>query len=301
MNWQHLIYFEKVADYGMITKAAEELFLTPSTLSRAISSLEDEIGVVLFERQGRTIMLNRYGRCFYEYVKRATREVNNGFHVVQRMANILTGSVRVSSIFSVGSNFMPKLLAAFFENTENKEIRIELSQRTTAQILADIENNELDIAFCGEFDNQIKYSCINREPVYDEKIMLVVPEKHTLANRKSVSFEEIKDEIFIGYNNSTGIVTSIYDAIARRGYPAYRFKTVLETNEDNNATNLVKEGFGIAFVVDNPSIYTGGVKVLELSDLNFFRTIYMVWKKDSYLSPAANRFREMVFLYKTKL
>lgn len=209
--------------------------------------------------------------------------------------------MRVSSIFSVGTNFIPKLLTAFYSNEENSRIRIKLSQRTTTQILADIENGDLDIAFCGEFDNQKKYAGMNREPIYDEKIMLIVPAGHPLSKRNSVAFDEIKDETFIGYNNSTGIISSIYDAIKRRGYPSYRMKTVLETNEDNNATNLVKEGFGIAFVVDNPSIYTGGVKTLDVTDLNFFRTIYMIWKRDSYLSPATNRFRDMVFFYKANL
>lgn len=301
MNWQHLMYFKKIAECNVLTKAAAELYLTPSTLSRAMTNLEDEIGINLFDKSGRNIVLNRYGRIFYEYVRRATMEIDNGLNIVQGMADIKYGNVRVSSIFSVGTNFIPDLLSQFYKNPDNKQIHIELSQLTTAQILDDIQNDDLDIAFCGEFDNLKKYPDVNREALYDEKIMLIVPENHPLSNRKSVSFYDIKDEIFIGYNNSTGIVNSIYDAVSRRGYPNFHFKTILDSNEDNNITNLVKKGLGIAFVVDNPSIYTGGIKVLEISDLNFMRTIYMVWKKDTYLSPAVNKFRYTVIIYKSTM
>lgn len=297
MNWQHLMYFKKVAECKILTKAAEELYLTPSALSRAINSLESEIGIVLFDRQGRSIVLNRYGRLFYDYVKRATMEIENGLNIIQGLADIRQGNVRVNSIFSVGTNFIPGLLSDFYQKEEHKQIRIELSQRTTAQILVDIDNGDLDIAFCGEFDHINKFANINREPLYDEKIMLIVPDGHPLSKKDTACFDDIKDEIFIGYNNSTGIINSIYDAVARKGITNFRFRTFLESNEDNNTTNLVKKGLGIAFAVDNPSLYSGGIKVLELSDLDFIRTIYMVWKRDAYQSPAVRTFRKSVLLY----
>ena len=80
----------------------------------------------------------------------------------------------------------------------------------------------------------------------------------------------------------------------QKGYPDFKFKIAFKSNEDNNVIGLVRAGLGIAFVVNNPSIYTGGVTVLKLSDLYFIRTIYMVWKKDIFLSPAAKTFRSFV-------
>lgn len=298
MNWQHLTYFKQIAESGQLTKAAEELHISASALSRSITTLESEIGVTLFDKQGRSLLLNRFGQVFYDYVKNATNEIANGINTIQDMANITSGCVRVSSIFSVGTSFIPDLLASFYGRSSNKDIRIELSQRTTSQILLDITNGQLDIAFCGEFDRKNQFSNINREAIYNEEMMLIVPESHRLASKTSVSFNDIRDEVFIGYNNSCGIVNTIYDAVSKKGYPNFRFKTILESNEDNNVTNLVRKGLGIAFVVDNPSLYSEGIKRLQISDLHFFRTIYMVWKQDTYLSPAVNKFRDHVILYK---
>ena len=298
MNWQHLTYFKQIAESGQLTKAAEELHISPSALSHSITALESEIGVTLFDKQGRTLSPNRFGRVFYNYVKNANNEITSGINTIQAMSNIASGCVRVSSIFSVGTTFIPDLLSSFYSQSNNKDIRIELSQRTTSQILTDIVNGNLDIAFCGEFDRKNQFPNINREPLYNEEMMLIVPESHRLAAKDSVTFDDIQDEVFIGYNNSCGIVNTIYDAIAQKGYPDFRFKTILESNEDNNVTNLVRKGLGIAFVVNNPSLYSGGIKQLQISDLYFFRTIYMVWKQDTYLSPAVNKFRDYVTIYK---
>lgn len=128
MNLQHLTYFNKIVECGILSKAAEELFITPSALSRAIASLEEEVGVALFDKKGRNIILNRYGKVFYAYVKRAIMEINEGLNATQSMANILTGSIRVSSIFSVGTNFIPDLLTEFYKSTCNQNVKIELSQ-----------------------------------------------------------------------------------------------------------------------------------------------------------------------------
>jgi DNA-binding transcriptional LysR family regulator len=187
---------------------------------------------------------------------------------------------------------VPDLIRTFHE--KNKDINIELTQKTTQHILHDVLDGITDIGFCGEFKDDDEFSLISKEPIYNEEMILIVPDSHPLAQREQVSFEDIKDETFIGYNNSTGIVHTIYNGIAKKGYPDFKFKTAFKSNEGNNVTGLVRANLGIAFVVNNPSIYTGGVTVLKLSDLYFIRTIYMVWKKDIYLSPAAKAFRSFV-------
>ncbi len=108
MNWQHLIYLKKIAECEHLTRASEELHISPSALSKAIASLEEEIGLVLFEKSGRNIQLNRYGKYFYDYVCKAMEEINTGVHFIQRAANVCTGSVRLCSIFSPGTNYLPE-------------------------------------------------------------------------------------------------------------------------------------------------------------------------------------------------
>ncbi|MEX2104025.1 MAG: LysR family transcriptional regulator, partial [Bacilli bacterium] len=75
MDWQQLIYFQKLASVLNFTKAADELALTQPALSRSIARLEEELGAPLFERKVRGVALNRYGESFLEHANRAIEEI----------------------------------------------------------------------------------------------------------------------------------------------------------------------------------------------------------------------------------
>lgn len=297
MNWQHLIYFKKVAECEHLTRASEELYISVSALSKAISNLEEELGIVLFEKSGRNIHLNRYGQMFYNYVSRATSEIEDGIHFIQHAASVYTGDVHISTIFSVGTNYLPELLSCFKQ--DYPQIHIELSQKTTSQILTELHENRIDLGFCSEFGPLEDYPSICRDLLYSEEIFLAVPENHPLAARDEVYFKEIQDEHFIFYNSATGIASTINTAIQKITGPDFHLKTLFSANDPYTITHLVAKGLGLGFVVENSSLYTTNVKLLKVLDLNFFHPIYMVWKENVYMSPAVNAFREYVLCHRS--
>lgn len=297
MNWQHLIYFKKVAECEHLTRASEELFISPSALSKAIANLEEELGIVLFEKSGRNIQLNRYGKMFYNYVVKATDEIEEGIHFIQRAANVCTGDIRVSTIFSVGTNYLPELLSRF--NKEHPQIHIELSQKTTRQILSELGANQLDLGFCSEFNHSEEYPSICRDLLYAEEIFLAVPAGHPLSDRTEVCFDDIRDETFISYNHATGIASTINKAIEKIAGPDFHLKTSFLINDPYTITHMVAKGLGLGFVVENSSLYTANIKLLKVTDLNFFHPIYMVWKDNVYMSPAANALREYALCHRS--
>lgn len=290
MNWQHLTYFLKAAQCENLTRASEELFMTSSALSRAIISLENELGVQLFDREGRNIRINKYGRIFYDNAFQAVKKINEGIELIHELTDEHSGKVLVSSIFSVGSSYIPKIISNFHNQYPN--IKLEFTQKTTSQILKDVKSGVSDIGFCGDYDSD-EYPEISREYLYEEDINLIVPRSHSLATKKETTFDEIKNEIFIGYNNDTGIRKTIYEATARKGDSKFKFNTSYTSNEDGNVIGLVREGLGIAFIVDVPSLNTNDIAVLKVSDLLFRRSIYMVNRGD-YLTPAIRTFRKHI-------
>ena len=296
MENKHLIYFKKVAECEHLTRASEELFISPSALSKAIANLEEELGIVLFEKSGRNIQLNRYGKMFYNYVVKATDEIEEGIHFIQRAANVCTGDIRVSTIFSVGTNYLPELLSRF--NKEHPQIHIELSQKTTRQILSELGANQLDLGFCSEFNHSEEYPSICRDLLYAEEIFLAVPAGHPLSDRTEVCFDDIRDETFISYNHATGIASTINKAIEKIAGPDFHLKTSFLINDPYTITHMVAKGLGLGFVVENSSLYTANIKLLKVTDLNFFHPIYMVWKDNVYMSPAANALREYALCHR---
>lgn len=88
MNLTTLKYFISVASLGSITEAAQEAYVSQSAVSKTIKQLEEEIGVKLFDREGRTIKLNQQGKLFYSYVSDSLNLLDRGIKAVQGSKNI---------------------------------------------------------------------------------------------------------------------------------------------------------------------------------------------------------------------
>ncbi|HEY1176897.1 MAG TPA: LysR family transcriptional regulator, partial [Phytomonospora sp.] len=97
MDLLQLRYFRAVARKEHISRAAEELRVAQPSLSRTIARLEDELGVPLFDRKGRRIVLNRYGAAFLDRVERALRELDDGRRELAELAGFDAGDVAIAS------------------------------------------------------------------------------------------------------------------------------------------------------------------------------------------------------------
>src|SRR5947208_2509200 len=103
VEWQQLEYFREVAQHEHITQAASQLSVSQPAVSRSIARLEHELGVPLFERQGRSVKLNRYGRAFLAHVERALAEVSEGQRELSDMVGPVRGTVAIGFIHVVGT------------------------------------------------------------------------------------------------------------------------------------------------------------------------------------------------------
>ena len=101
MEWQQLKYFQTVANLQHISKAAKVLSITQPALSRAILRLEKELGVPLFERQNRTIVLSQYGRLFLNHVNKMILEFEEGKQEIQDLLDPEHGTVSIVFLHSL--------------------------------------------------------------------------------------------------------------------------------------------------------------------------------------------------------
>lgn len=295
MNWQHLMYFLKVAEYESFSQAAESLFITTSALSKAISNLESKLEVPLFKKVGRNIQLTKYGKIFLAYVTVAYKEISEGVAVIQNMADLKTGTVDISCIFSVGSYYIPGFLD--YLSQQSPLLNFNLAQGHNKQVLDDVVAGKSDIGFCGEFRLEGPHASLNRQALYNEEVILIVPENHSLAAKEAVTFKEIKDQVFVSYSAGTGIIHDIESTISKKGYHNFSFKTSIQANEELSMINLVKAGLGIAFVIDVPTAHLPGIKIIRLIDLYIIRTIYLVWNQDNPLTTAAKLVKNAALNY----
>lgn len=291
MNWQQLVYFETLAKEEHYTKASVKLYITQPALSKAIQGLEAEVGVPLFEQKGRNVKLTRFGKIFNNHVRRAIQEIEQGIQTLHSMISISKGVINIGSIHSMMSAFVPQMIAGFLR--EYPEIKFFTRQQSTVESLNYLLDDTVDLAFSTEYDVAL-YPNIEQALVTIEEINIAVPQEHHLAEEKEIKFEQVAKEPFVHYNNTTGMVFALEKLLKQAGYDINQLNISCLATEGNSILGMVRAGLGIAFVIDTPNINPVGIKILKLSDMYLFRRMFMSWRKESYMAPVVQVFRNFV-------
>src|ERR1700684_4270930 len=113
MELQQLKYFREVAKREHVTRTAEKLFVSQSAISRAVTQLEGELGVPLFYRQGRAVVLSPYGRLFLEHVIRAFNVLESGKRSPSEQSGAETGTISLGFLNSLGVEMVPHLIKEY--------------------------------------------------------------------------------------------------------------------------------------------------------------------------------------------
>lgn len=107
MNLNQLIYFETLAQLEHVSRASEKLNIAQPSLSKAIANLEQELGVDLFEKQGRNVVLTRQGKLYLDYVQKALKSLEEGRSALQRMQSELNLRIDIGFVSSLQARMMP--------------------------------------------------------------------------------------------------------------------------------------------------------------------------------------------------
>lgn len=312
MNLNQLTYFVTLAQIEHYTKAAKRLAITQPSLSHAISSLEEELDVPLFERHGRNVILTRYGEVFLKYVQDSLHILNTGVDQIREMARIAGGRISIGYIHTQGSEFIPKVIKNFLnsmEETMELENRKELSgfaasfmpedqtvlearkgidfqfhNDVTSNLIRDLREEKYDVIFCSKVTGERD---VNFIPVSEEKLTAIVPLSHPLAEKASVTLKELGQYPQIGFPPSSGLYFVIQELFEQENILPH---IVFEVEEDSALAGMVAEGFGVGIVPDVAAVRHLPVKIIPIQNLEFRRYIYMGTLKNHYQSSLVERF-----------
>lgn len=298
MNLYHLRYFVTLAKYEHYTKAADHLLITQPTLSNAITSLENELGVQLFEKKGRNITLTSVGKMFLDTVQQSLNILDNGIEEAQLISKG-KGHIRIGTLRILSQRILPKICSSFLENTEDN-ITFSFSNGkkggTSYDLIECLINNEADIVFCSKpRDNSILQ---NKEiqfiPIEKQKLIAIVPSNHTLSQNSQIDLEELIKYPFVSFTKSSAVYNLIKNFLKINDINQHINK-VYEIQEDDSVAGLVGEGFGVAIIPEINILNTLPVKKLEITHCKSSHQLYyMAYLKNSYMTPAHQRFIEYV-------
>ena len=259
MNLYHLRYFVTLAHLEHYTKAADVLAITQPSLSHAISSLEEELGVKLFEKNGRNVSLTKYGKSFLEDVEQTLNRLDSSVNGLQ-LAGKGEGQIDVAFLRTLGVDFMPKIIRSFLNANKGKQIHFNLfcDKVLTGDILTGLKEKKYDIGFCSKFDDEPLIEFI---PVAKQDLVVIVPPEHPLAEKSEIHLEETlpyKQIIFKKRSGLRQIIDQLFKSIGQ--YPDVAF----EIDEDQVAAGFVANDFGICIAPDIPILHSLNLKILPL-------------------------------------
>lgn len=212
MNLSHLQYFKKLAEVKHYTKAAQELFIAQPTLSVAISQIEKELGVPLFKKNQRVTELTEYGQDFYEYVCTALNALNKGIEVVQEKAGRINGTLNIGTVYAMQGKYWSKAISDFRDSI-NTNVQINFKQGFTANLLAQLKDGSLDVAFAGKLGDD---PAIHSVPCWSQELAVGVHKDHPLASRRVISLDELEPYHILSYHSDSPVSEELASLIKGR-------------------------------------------------------------------------------------
>ena len=285
LTLQQLQYFRTLAKIQHYTKAAEVLFVSQPSLSYAMSELEKELSICLFEKHGKKVRLSTQGEVFLTYVEDSLDRLEEGVNVVKRL-NPLTGAVNLGYIYSLSTSFMPEMLLRFYADQNNKNITFRFTQDVNSAIMDALNDGSIDLAICPKPGRDVVSI-----PIYKQELFVILPKSHPLAQKKEVGIEEIKDESFVLLNKKSGLRWAVDDL-----FKEMKLKPTIacEADECNAVITYVSLNFGVSIIPNVPGLENSDVSVLRIKNQSFSRCIYLAWKKNKDISQPVARIKDFL-------
>lgn len=285
MNLNQLYYFKTIARLEHFRLAAEKLNISQPSLSAAMANLEDELSVVLFEKNGRNIKLTNSGKIFLKYVENSLEILEEG---IEKVTNTKKSSITIAYVFPLSTEYVPKIIKNFMNSGKGKEIEFSLKQELTSEIVAGIKNLKYDLGFCSKVESE---KDIIFEPVIEQEIVLIVHKNHALAKKKEISLKNIEGYDFITYVKDSGLGQFLNNIFKEN---KINLKVKFECENEQEIVGLVSQDFGISVVGKTPLLEHNDLIQIKINDLKEKRYIYLAYLKNKPLKPHIKKFLEYV-------
>jgi DNA-binding transcriptional LysR family regulator len=263
MELRQLRQFVVVAETLNFHRAAERLHMAQPPLSAAIRKLEDELGLVFFNREPRALSLTAGGAIVLEHARRTLREADEVRRSATECATGEQGRLTLGFAATASSSVLPHILPAF--QLRFPRVELVLHESTTRELVRELDSHAVDIAL---LRTPVFEQChATLTPLQADRFVLAVPASHPLARRDGVALAELGDQPFILYSREKVPAMHAICTLAFR-QAGISPKVVQEIVQVPTALGLVESGLGLALVPSATARYVfTSVKLLPITDL----------------------------------
>ena len=284
MELLQMYYFMEVAKTGHMTKAAKNLHISQPAISKTIHEIETELGVPLFDRVGRMIVLNDYGKIMLKHTEEVFNSITAARNEISATSTINNKTVTIAA--RVASSHIGEIIRQF------KQLHPDVSIKV---VQMDLKNGFTeDIGLCS---SSIRINKKTSHTLFKEDIALAVPVSHPFAKLDTINLIDVKGEPIIGLDCSQ-LNQTMKNACNKAGF---NLAYAIESDDPSTVRKFIKMGLGLAFV---PVITWH--KISQLSDIRLikidnpacYRYVNLKWNPDTIKKPAVSAFRDFIEEYK---
>ena len=290
MMGDDLAYFLTIASSGTLARAAEQLGISQPAVTKAIQRLERKVGVALVERTARGSILTEAGKVFHARVSGVSMQIDSAIQEARDIGGGHAGLLRIGATPATTSFALRSLFPTLL--LERPAARISVTTAFSDTLLDAIDKREVELAVC-PLPETLDAS-MAREVLYDDHYSLMVSTGHPLAERESVTLEDLADCAWAASTRQELARVQIEQAFARHGYASMRI--VAEANS-LAALILIVSTTQLVSVINARSFDPGplpsdiAVRPIRLDGL--IRRVGVI-RRAGYLSPIAQRAQEIL-------
>ena len=296
MEDHRLKAFCLVVEMKSFSKAAEAKLMTQSAMSHLIKNLEDELGVKLLSRQGKTVLPTPAGRVFYASAKQILEQYRKMDDAISALTQKVKGPLPIGASITTATYLLPQVFYTFFR--KYPEVQIDLSVSNTEGIIHDLQEGTIDI---GIVEGNIKNTSVFLEEIAEDDIVLIASDDNQLAKKDHLSPRDLLSQPFIMPETGSGIREFIDDYFHAAKIDAKDIKIAMTIGNPELAVQLVQSGIGIAFVSKwsvFKAIKDGSIKILDISGKKLKRKFYLVSVEKEPMSMTGKIFWEFLKEYR---
>ena len=280
--------FLAVLDLGGFHKAAEALNLSQPALSRRIQALEAALGAPLLERTTRRVAPTSVGRSLEPLARRLLDEFDESLLALTDAGERQYGQITLACVPTAAFYFLPRAIERF--NTQFPRIRFRILDLSANEGLESVARGEAEfgINLTGSSHPDLTFT-----PLLEDPFVLACRSDHPLAKRRRLTWKDLEGHLLIGVSRTSGNRLILESALAKLDV---RLNFFFEVNHLTTSLGLVERGLGMSVLPrlatppgDHPVIVTKAIGDPEVT-----RTIGIVERRAIRLSPAAQRFRDML-------
>ena len=292
MDFHHLKYFVEVAEQKSFSKAARNLHISQSAISRTIRALEDELGVVLFIRNAKSVELTDGGTIFLTHSKRVVFMFEHLKVDFENEVRLEQGSIRIGIPPITDAPIFAHLLGEF--KKAYPQISLELFEQGSKKVELSAQEGLVDIGIICTKANEKEFESFY---LTSDPLAVVIPKNNPLADKDSIRLQDLTGQSFVLHKDDFNLHDEIIKACKAAGFTP---NIIFETSQRDLMLQTVAAELAIAILpsrlcpnlADTP-ILSKSVAVKTLHP-EMMHTLYVIWKKGHYLSHAARLWLDFV-------